>query len=93
MNNRSVGIEVTQTEATSPIELEADETSLTLQLYNRLHRDILAAVLPPGRKLKVEDLRRTYGTGATPIREVMLSQAQALNPDQLVVEPSKSVKL
>ena len=53
-----------------------DGASMTLRLYGRLRQDILTTVLAPQRKLKVEDLRRAYGAGATPIREA-LSQLAA----------------
>jgi GntR family carbon starvation induced transcriptional regulator len=45
--------------------------SLTSQAYARFRADILAGVLAPARKLKVEELRDRYGIGAGPIREAL----------------------
>ncbi len=45
--------------------------SLTSQAYARFRADILSGVLPPARKLKVEELRDRYGIGAGPIREAL----------------------
>jgi DNA-binding GntR family transcriptional regulator len=54
--------------------------SITSRTYARLRQDILAGVLAPGAKLKIEELRRTLGTGASPIREAL----SLLTSDQLV---------
>lgn len=54
--------------------------SITSRTYARLRHDILAGVLTPGAKLKIEELRRTLGTGASPIREAL----SLLTSDQLV---------
>ena len=45
--------------------------TLAEQAYNRLHADILSARLQPGRKMRIEELRQTYGLGATPLREAL----------------------
>ena len=45
--------------------------SLTSRAYARFRADILAGVLGPARKLKVEELRDSYGIGAGPIREAL----------------------
>lgn len=45
--------------------------SQTARLFIRLRNDILAGRLEPGRKLKIEDLRRTYCAGASPLREAL----------------------
>jgi DNA-binding GntR family transcriptional regulator len=54
--------------------------SLTSVVLNRLRSDLIAGVLPPGQRLKIEDLKQRYQTGATPLREA-LSQ---LSADHLV---------
>ncbi|MGI9452126.1 MAG: GntR family transcriptional regulator [Geminicoccaceae bacterium] len=46
-------------------------TSITTQIYNRVRADVLASVLEPGQKLKIDELRKTYGSGASPIREAL----------------------
>lgn len=45
--------------------------SLATSVYVRLRRDIMAGVLSPGEKLRVEHLRHRYGVGASPIREAL----------------------
>ena len=39
--------------------------------YWRLRDDIIAGVLAPSEKLKIEHLRRTYGFGASALREAL----------------------
>lgn len=46
-------------------------SSLTARTYEQLRQDILSGALEPGRKLKIENLRKSYGTGASPIREAL----------------------
>lgn len=46
-------------------------TSHTGRLYGRLRDDIIQGVFAPGSKLKIEDLKARYETGATPIREAL----------------------
>lgn len=62
--------ETLQRAATQPDEQAAQE-SLTSRVYARLRADILAGRLEPARKLKIEDLRKSYGAGASPIREAL----------------------
>ncbi len=52
-------------------DAQAAPESMTSRTYAQLRNDILAARLEPGRKLKIEDLRKTYGAGASPIREAL----------------------
>jgi DNA-binding GntR family transcriptional regulator len=52
-------------------EAASATSSLTTQTYGRLRRDIISGALAPGQKLKIEEMRRYYGTGATPIREAL----------------------
>ena len=63
-------IETLQRTATQP-DAQAGPESLTSRIYARLRADILAGRLEPGRKLKIEDLRKSYGAGASPIREAL----------------------
>ena len=46
-------------------------TSLTSQTYQSIHDMVIRGELPPGQKLKIEDLRKTLNTGASPIREAL----------------------
>lgn len=45
--------------------------SLTLYCYQQLHNTILSGRLLPGTKLKIHELKTTYGVGATPVREAL----------------------
>jgi len=45
--------------------------SMTSQAYTRLRKDIISGVLKPGQKLKVEQLRKQYEVGSSPIREAL----------------------
>lgn len=50
--------------------LDADST-LSERAFRVIQADILEARLRPGAKMRVEELRRTYGFGATPLREAL----------------------
>lgn len=45
--------------------------SMTSRAYSRLREDIISGKLEPGRKLKIEALRRAYDVGSSPIREAL----------------------
>lgn len=45
--------------------------SQTAQVFARLREDIMAGHLEPGRKLKIEELRKRYDAGASPLREAL----------------------
>jgi GntR family carbon starvation induced transcriptional regulator len=45
--------------------------SLTSQIYESLRQDLLCGVLPPGKKLRIDELKETYGIGASAIREAL----------------------
>jgi len=45
--------------------------SMTSRAYVRLKQDIISGALEPGRKLKIEELRRNYDVGTSPIREAL----------------------
>jgi DNA-binding GntR family transcriptional regulator len=59
--------------AALPLNLSADASaaSLTSQIYGRLRHDILSGALAPGKKLPIEELKDTYGIGASAIREAL----------------------
>ena len=59
---------------------ETGPESLTSQVYSRLRADIIAGTLSPGRKLKIEELRRRYSVGTSPVREAL----SLLTSDQFV---------
>lgn len=54
--------------------------SMTRRAYFRLKEDIISGSLQPGRKLKIEELRRHYDVGTSPIREAL----SLLTSDHLV---------
>ncbi len=45
--------------------------TLTDQAYQQLREDIVHGRFGPGDKLGIELLKRTYGVGATPLREAL----------------------
>ena len=53
------------------MEISTAPTSLTSQTYQCIHDMIIRGELPPGQKLKIEELRKTVDTGASPIREAL----------------------
>ncbi len=44
---------------------------MTSRAYAQLKSDIISGRLQPGRKLKIEELRRQYDVGTSPIREAL----------------------
>ncbi|WP_300037544.1 GntR family transcriptional regulator [uncultured Roseobacter sp.] len=59
---------------------DGKETSATRECYLRLRDLILTGELPPGQKLKIEELRSLLNTGASPVREAL----SLLTSDMLV---------
>ncbi len=59
--------------------------TLTGRAYELLRGDIVAGVLPPGSKLKIEVLRERYGIGASPLREAL----NRLCAEELVLQPEQ----
>ena len=59
---------------------QSKETSATRESYLKLRQMILTGALPPGKKLKIEDLRTLLSTGASPVREAL----SLLTSDMLV---------
>ena len=45
--------------------------SRTARIFARLRNDIMTGRLEPGRKLKIEDLRRRYDSGTSTLREAL----------------------
>jgi GntR family carbon starvation induced transcriptional regulator len=54
-----------------PLPAENATASLTSKIYEGLRQDILRGTLAPGRKLRIEELKETYGIGASAIREAL----------------------
>lgn len=46
-------------------------TSMTSRAYTQMKHDIITGRLQPGRKLKIEELRKQYDAGTSPIREAL----------------------
>lgn len=45
--------------------------SLTSRVYETMRTDIISGALEPGKKLKIEELVRTYEAGNSPVREAL----------------------
>lgn len=52
-------------------QMALSSESMTSRAYVQLKHDIIAGRLQPGRKLKIEELRKNYDMGASPIREAL----------------------
>jgi GntR family carbon starvation induced transcriptional regulator len=65
-------------EIREPELLQAVEQSPTLagEVFARLRADIVSSRLAPGAKLRLEDLRKTYGVGFSPLREALSRLAE-----------------
>jgi GntR family carbon starvation induced transcriptional regulator len=59
----------------------AIEAPLSEQAYRLLRRDILRGDVPPGKKLKIEDLQQHYSFSSSPLREAL----NRLVAEQLVI--------
>ena len=55
----------------APTIPNATGETLTSRAYAALRRDIIAGQLPPGAKLKIEELRERYEVGGSPVREAL----------------------
>ena len=51
---------------------KSDGHTLSEQAYWLMHRDILAGVLAPNEKLRLQGLQARYGLGMSPIREALM---------------------
>lgn len=65
---------------TPPVRPTGETGSATQQAYAALRRMIVVGELSPGEKLKIDTLRKTLDTGASPVREAL----SLLVSDQLV---------
>jgi len=75
-----------QTKEMQTSETSADSAStLASRIEQRLRHDIVTGVLPPGMKLRSEELSARYGAGATPVREAL----NRLASDGLAVQSDK----
>ena len=48
------------------------ERTLAERAYRRLRDDIIGGVLPPGARLRLNQLQQRYGLGLSPLREALL---------------------
>ncbi len=55
--------------STAPTEMTS--RTMTDSVYHRIREDIIQGKHAPESKLKIEQLKKTYGVGATPIREAL----------------------
>jgi GntR family transcriptional regulator, carbon starvation induced regulator len=53
------------------MDVEENPKTLTELIVGRVRADILRCRLKPGDKLRVEELRATYGAGGSPVREAL----------------------
>lgn len=51
--------------------IETDSKTAIDRVYNQLRRKIIRGEFEPGSKLKIEQLKPLFGTGASPIREAL----------------------
>ena len=65
---------------------QISETATT-RIYGRLRVDILTGSLKPGEKLKIEELRRSYNVGSSPLREAL----SLLTSDGLVTRADQRI--
>lgn len=57
-------------------EHEPQPRTLANETFERLRADILSMSLPPGTKLRFDDLREAYGVGLSPLREALSRLAE-----------------
>lgn len=50
--------------------------TLAIEVFEKLRADILSSQLPPGKKLRFEELRKAYGVGLSPLREALSRLAE-----------------
>jgi GntR family transcriptional regulator, carbon starvation induced regulator len=67
-----------------PTHLDSPAQTLTEQVLQRLHDDIVSGKLAASEKLRVQELSRRYGVGASPLREAL----SRLTADGLVASES-----
>lgn len=50
---------------------EEDTTTLGIEIYSRLRRDLIAGHLKPGERLRFRQMSAAYGVGIAPLREAL----------------------
>ena len=55
---------------------EPQSRTLSNEVFGKLRADILSTSLPPGTKLRFDDLREAYGVGLSPLREALSRLAE-----------------
>ena len=60
----------------SAASAETASRTLAMETFERLRVDILTARLPPGTKLRFDQLRKTYNVGLSPLREALSRLAE-----------------
>jgi GntR family carbon starvation induced transcriptional regulator len=61
--------------STFPVR-EPQSRTLANDVFEKLRADILSTTLPPGMKLRFDDLREAYGVGLSPLREALSRLAE-----------------
>jgi GntR family transcriptional regulator, carbon starvation induced regulator len=62
---------------TEPLQPADQSPTLAGEVFARLRADIVSSRLPPGAKLRLEELRQTYGVGFSPLREALSRLAES----------------
>ncbi|MBX9827173.1 MAG: FCD domain-containing protein [Xanthobacteraceae bacterium] len=77
MGRQSLGANI-QPAADTPTFPVREPQSRTLanEVFEKLRADILSSSLPPGMKLRFDDLREAYGVGLSPLREALSRLAE-----------------
>ena len=55
----------------APRDSDSEPKTIVETVYRQLRREIVSGAIAPGTKLRAEELREKYGTGASSIREVL----------------------
>lgn len=55
----------------APNETEGSKSTLASSVYSRLRHDLLHGLIEPDTKLRVDWVVKTYGAGASPVREAL----------------------
>lgn len=64
--------------------------SLTQATYERLHRDVLSCVLPPGSRVNVKELAEQYEASAGAVREAL---SRMTSEGLVIAEPQKGFRI
>jgi DNA-binding GntR family transcriptional regulator len=74
---RTNGMRLDAPESHAPQHGESQSRTLALEVFEKLRADIVSSRLPPGMKLRFDDLRKTYGVGLSPLREALSRLAES----------------